>query len=63
MIDYSLSKMFQHMRIIFIVQDTSTRDKHFASLGFILIENRQIHHKNHGTLIKSYLNSGKRGNL
>ena len=51
------------MEIIFIAQDTSTRDKHFASLGFILIENRQIHHKNHGTLIKSYLNSGKRGNL
>ena len=51
------------MKIIFIVQDTSKLDKHFTFLGSILIDNRQIHHKNHGTLIENYLNSGKRGNL
>ena len=60
--DYSLSKMFQQLRIIFF-RNTSTHIDHFAFLGFILIDNRQIHHKNHGTLIENYLNSGKRGNL
>jgi len=60
--DYSLSKMFQQLRIIFF-RNTSAHTDYFAFLGFILIDNRQIHHKNHGTLFENYQNRAKRGNL
>ena len=53
--DYSFSKMFQQLRII-CFRNTSTHIDHFAFLGSILIDNRQIHDKNHGTLIENYSN-------
>ena len=51
----------QHLGIA--ASSAFTFSGNFAFLGFNLIDNRQIHYKNHGTLNETNLNSGKRGNL